>query len=453
MSQGSSSPTADIKRLGGNAIATGAGATNTGTLRVQLSDESLSALENISITVPGTVDLGSVSLTALETITVEQSDHTKFKNTAKITDGTNLATVKAASTAAVAGDTALVVAISPNNTVAATQSGTWNISNISGTVSLPTGAATSAKQDTLIGHVDGIETLLTSIEGDTTAIQTAVQLLDDAVATDGSGAVTKLLQVGGTDGTNAQILSTNASGHLNIADGGNSITVDGTVAVSGTVAVTDNNGSLTVDGTVAATQSGTWTVALDSASLSALESITVVDGGASLTVDGTVAATQSGTWNVGTLTSITNAVSVTDNSGSLTVDAPVGTPVYVRLSNGSSAVDTLPVSFTAAAKSNASTTAYAASLVIKASAGTLYMINGYNSSTSDQWIQIHDAASLPADGSAPKLTFLAPAESNFYFDFGMYGRAFTSGIVVCNSSTGPTKAIGAANCWFDAQFA
>jgi len=37
----------------------------------------------------------------------------------------------------------------PVSSVAATQSGTWNISNISGTVSLPTGAATSAKQPAL----------------------------------------------------------------------------------------------------------------------------------------------------------------------------------------------------------------------------------------------------------------------------------------------------------------
>ncbi len=40
------------------------------------------------------------------------------------------------------------------------------------------------------------------------------------------------------------------------------------------------------------------------------------------------------------------AVPVTDNSGSLTVDAPVATPVFVRLSSGSAAVDTIPVSGT-----------------------------------------------------------------------------------------------------------
>jgi hypothetical protein len=37
----------------------------------------------------------------------------------------------------------------PGSAVAATQSGTWNINNIAGTVSLPTGAATAAKQPAL----------------------------------------------------------------------------------------------------------------------------------------------------------------------------------------------------------------------------------------------------------------------------------------------------------------
>jgi hypothetical protein len=74
------------------------------------------------------------------------ANQTNGTQTTRVTDGTNTAAVKAASTAAVATDPALVVAISPNNTVAATQSGTWNINNISGTISLPTLAATSTKQ-------------------------------------------------------------------------------------------------------------------------------------------------------------------------------------------------------------------------------------------------------------------------------------------------------------------
>lgn len=45
-----------------------------------------------------------------------------------------------------------------------------------------------------------------------------------------------------------------------------------------------------------------------------------------------------------TLASNQSALPITDNSGSLTVDAPVGTPVFVRLSDGASAISTLPVS-------------------------------------------------------------------------------------------------------------
>jgi len=57
--------------------------------------------------------------------------------------------------------------------------------------------------------------------------------------------------------------------------------------------------------------------------------VNIQDGGNSITVDGTVTAnqggapwsvSQSGTWNIGTVTSITNVVHVDDNAGSLTID-------------------------------------------------------------------------------------------------------------------------------------
>jgi plasmid maintenance system antidote protein VapI len=70
--------------------------------------------------------------------------------------------------------------------------------------------------------------------------------------------------------------------------------------MSGAMPVTDNGGTLSVD-----------------------------DGAGSLTVDGTVTA------NAGT-----GPFPVSDNAGSLTVDAPVGTPVFTRLSDGTAALTT-----------------------------------------------------------------------------------------------------------------
>lgn len=65
-----------------------------------------------------------------------------------------------------------------DGTVAATQSGTWNITNVSGTVSLPTGAATAANQTTL-----GSQTTKLNDGTDTALISAAGALLVDGSAT------------------------------------------------------------------------------------------------------------------------------------------------------------------------------------------------------------------------------------------------------------------------------
>lgn len=112
----------------------------------------------------------------------------------------------------------------------------------------------------------------------------------------------------------------------------------------------------------------------------------------------------------------------------------------------------LPDATATYAPTNASTTAYAASLIIKASAGVLFCMNGYNSRTSSQFIQVHNTASLPADAQVPVITFTVPASANFSIDFGRFGRYFSTGITVCNSSTGATKTIGSADIWADCQY-
>lgn len=56
---------------------------------------------------------------------------------------------------------------------------------------LPTGAATEAKQDTLIGHVDGVEALLTTIDADTGSIDgklpSGLTVASTRLLVDGSG--------------------------------------------------------------------------------------------------------------------------------------------------------------------------------------------------------------------------------------------------------------------------
>lgn len=75
-------------------------------------------------------------------------------------------------------------------------------------------------------------------------------------------------------------------------------------------------------------------------------------------------------------------------------------------------------------------------------------IFGYNSKSSDQFIQLHDSVLSPADGAVPILTLIARANDNFFFGPGDLAVQFSNKIWVCNSSTGPTKTIGSADCFF-----
>lgn len=128
--------------------------------------------------------------------------------------------------------------------------------------------------------------------------------------TDGTAESTTPVMTGEGTKTNALrvVLPTDASDvkvtldgeTVTVSDGGGSLTVDGTVAVSGAVPVTDNAGSLTVD-----------------------------DGGLSLTVDGTVAVSSiGGTVNVrevdiwGVRTRVSKRVAVSASQTGATVWQP-----------------------------------------------------------------------------------------------------------------------------------
>lgn len=186
---------------------------------------------------------------------------------------------------------------------------------VDGTVAV-TGVATDAKLDTIIGHVDGLETALTAANA--SIASTAV--MDDVVFGGGTEAAAQRVTI-----------ATDSTGVLSVDDNGGSLTVDGTVAVSGTVAVTDNAGSLTVDngGTFAvqAAQSGTWTVQPgNTANTTAWK----VDGSAvTQPVSGTVTANPSS----GTITTVTTVGTLT--GGGVAHDgADSGNPVKVGMKAG-----------------------------------------------------------------------------------------------------------------------
>ena len=105
-------------------------------------------------------------------------------------------------------------------TLAATQSGTWNITNISGTVSLPTGASTSALQTTGNTSLSSIDGKLNSLGQKTMVGSVPVVIASDQTITVSSGRSWTLASV--TDSVSAVQSGTWA---LRLQDGvGNAIT-------------------------------------------------------------------------------------------------------------------------------------------------------------------------------------------------------------------------------------
>ena len=107
------------------------------------------------------------------------------------------------------------------------------------------------------------------------------------VSIDGNSAVTITSgNITVAQGTNPWIVSGNVNANVT----GSTVSLTGNLAgITGNVTVIDGGGSLTVDGTVAVTQSGSWTV-------------NIQDGGNTITVDGTVGIT--GNVNIGTMPNI-----------------------------------------------------------------------------------------------------------------------------------------------------
>lgn len=88
---------------------------------------------------------------------------------------------------------------------------------------------------------------------------------------------------------------------------------------------------------------------------------------------------------------------------------------------------------------------YVTNQVIATKAVKLVSLAVYNSGAA-KFIQLHETATLPADGAVPAYPPIAIAGTTFLvIDFGNAGVDFDA-LTICNSSTGPTKTIGAADC-------
>jgi hypothetical protein len=140
--------------------------------------------------------------------------------------------------------------ITVDGTVAATQSGTWNINDVSGTISLPTGAATEttlSAADTKLGTIDtdtgNIATSTSS--ADTKLTTTNTKLTDIETNTDALAALTKTT-VGADTGLDVNVIQgINVEVDLSAAD--DSVLVYGYDGSSNQKIKTDSSGNVQTD--------------------------------------------------------------------------------------------------------------------------------------------------------------------------------------------------------------
>jgi len=405
----------------------------------------------------------------------------------EVTDGTRTAAVKAASTAAVAADQALVVAVSPNNSVAVTIAGTVaeNLTQVANTVLGTPQTFGTAPSGVVIGTSSDLYIAGTRAVASAAGVQ-KVGIVGNAGATvdqaQGSAVPTNGIMVGGgsvAGGTNFEaltvkaastaaaatdtslvvqplvgsaVMATAAAGVQKVGIVGNTgATLD---AASGSAVPT--NGQLVGGGSVAGgTTFEAMTVKAASVAAAATDTSlvvqTLIGSNAQRTNQTTTAAGVVDVNLVGVL-GVTNSATngafarITDNTTAITAavsalgTAPTGTDVM--------AVNAvmLPSAAAGAACTLFQNSAVTTAVVVKASAGNLYgfMVNG---GTSTNFLQFINAASAPTLGTAAVFSVQIPASGIVLVPPGAFALDnFTTGISLGISTTynGATAGTAAA---------
>jgi hypothetical protein len=170
-------------------------------------------------------------------------------------------------------------------------------------------------------------------------------------------------------------------------------------------------------------------------SLASLPSLATGSNAIGSITNTTFASTQSGTWNIGAVTSITNAVTVSQGTAtSLKTQAEnyqggsavsSSNPLYVTLASSTSGGDSVSAVSSQAIVSAASTNP----ISIKASAGKVTGWYIYNSNASARKVAFHNTAGTPTAGSAVYLSIVIPGLSAANVSFPD-GIDFSTGIAI-----------------------
>lgn len=441
--QGTSPWVTNVSQFGGSAVVTGTGTSGAGIPRVTVSNDSnILATQSGSWTVTanagtnlntsalalnttvaalqvsqgsttsgqqGTLTLGAVT-TAAPTYTTAQSSplslttagalRTDSSGSTQPISGTvtaNQGTSPWVSNVSQFGGSAVVtgtgtsgagiprVTVSNDSNILATQSGTWNINNVSGTVSLPTGASTSANQTNGTQKtqiVDGAGTVIGAAQ--TIAGTNYLPVVLAASATPGAALVARSIQVAGSDGTNAQTLSTDATGKLNIN------TVAGTVTISGTVTANAgtnlNTSALALNTTVAALQ-------VTQGSTTSGQSGTLIQG-AVTTAAPTYTTAQTNPLSLTTAGALRTDASATTQPVSGTVTANAGTNLNTSALNLETTQTAFSAKFTSSTSTVTSVASSATNVTLLASNASRKGATFFNDSTKVAYIKLGTTASL-----------------------------------------------------------